>query len=228
LTVKCDCPGYNGPEERRIYHEQYQLPVDMINDDEDEAEEGRSRLVSDEGGTTTSPAGAESDDTSSSSLASSQGDDGSDKSYVMSGGSSEEEDSGDITSESTPPAVLPDKVKSNHTFTSVPLPDKVKSSKAAVKEEEESTDEEGHGEMGMHGKKKRIKVEPQALLKTEEVSTDDDEGLADMTSSLAATDKLKIKKEKYDMEVETGTSFMLLGCDVFILLSIVLTHASFF
>lgn len=189
LTVKCDCPDYNGPEERMICHEQYQLPVDMLND-EDEAEEGWSRLVSDEGGTT-SPVGTDSEDISSSSQGNCQDDDGSDESsYVESGGSSEEEeDSGDVaTSESTPP-VLPDEVKSNHTTLSASLPDKVNSN-PTVKEEEESTDEEGYMDMGTQGRKKRIKLEPQALLKTEEVPTDDeDEGM---------------------VEVKSGTSFMLL------------------
>ena len=124
-------------------------------------------MVSDEGETTTSPVGTDLDD-SSTSQASSQGDDGSDESYVMSGGSSEEgEDSGDTTpSESTLPAVLPDKVESNsHTATSAPLPGKINSN-PTIKEEEASTDEEGYGDMNK-GRKKRIKLEPQA--KTEEV-----------------------------------------------------------
>ena len=199
LTVKCDCPDYNGAEERRLCHEQYQLPVNMLNDDEDELEEGRSRLVSDEGGNT-------SDEPLSSSQASSQDDDDSaeTESYVESDKSSDE-DSGDTTS-SESASLQPDKVKSHHTFTSALVPDKV-NSKAAFKEEEESTDEEGYGEMGMmQGRKKRIKVEPQAL-KTEEVPTDnEDEGMAagDKSSS-AVTDRLKIKKEN-GMEVKSGTS----------------------
>ena len=176
----------------------------------------------------TLPPSCTDSDGSSSSQASTQ-DDGSDgESYVESEGSfDEEEDSGDtVSSESV--SVLPDKVKSNHTLTSVLVPDKVNSKAAVKEEEEESTDEEGYGEMGMQARKKRIKVEPQ--VKTEEVSTDDeDEGMADdKSSSPAVTDKLKIKKEKYDMEVETGTSFMILGCDLCILLSVSLYMPSLF
>jgi len=215
LTVKCDCPGYNGPEERRLCHEQYQLPVNMLNDDEDEAEEGTSRMVSDEGETTTSPVGTDLDGSSSSQATSSQGDDGSDESYVMSGDSSEEEEDSGVTTSSESASLQPDKVKSNHTLASALVPDKVNSN-PTVKEEEESTDDEGR-DMGMQGRKKRIKLEPQALLKTEEVPTDnEDEGMAadDKYSSPAVTDKLmKIKKEN-GMEVKSGTSFMLLGCDV--------------
>ena len=154
LTVKCDCPGYNGPEERRICHEQYQLPVNMLNDDEDEAEEGRSRMVSDEGETTTSPVGTDLDDLSSSQATSSQDDDGSDESYAESDKSS---DRGVATSESTPPAVLPDKVES--------------SSPTIKKEEEDTpTDNEDLG----------IKLEYQVVKKEED--TIDDEGTTSATN----------------------------------------------
>lgn len=74
-------------------------------------------------------------------------------------------------------------------------------------EEEESTDEEGYGDMGTPGRKKRIKLEPQAL-KTEEVPTDNEaEEIADDKTSSAVANRLKIKKDNVEVS-KSGMSSM--------------------